>query len=61
MLTTANNLMRREDYRAVKRMDRIQMSEYVVRIYQRGFKAGMQAAANASNEDQKQAEPKDEA
>lgn len=38
-------MIRREDYKAVKRMNREQMSEYLNRIYQRGFEAGKESVA----------------
>ena len=37
--------MKRDDYKAVKRMDRIQMTEYVKTVYKRGYDAGFKAAA----------------
>lgn len=37
--------IRREDYKAVKRMNREQMSDYLNRIYQRGIEAGKQSVA----------------
>lgn len=39
--------MKRDDYKAVKRMDRIQLSAYVERVYTRGYDAGLKAAATA--------------
>lgn len=33
-------LLRREDYKAIKRMDRQQMDAYLQRIYMRGYEAG---------------------
>lgn len=36
--------MKRDDYKAVKRMDRIQMTEYVTTVYKRGYDAGFKAA-----------------
>lgn len=38
--------MKRDDYKAVKRMDRIEMSAYVERIYRRGYEAGFKAATS---------------
>lgn len=35
------NQMKRDDYRAVKRMNREQMSAYLTRIYERGYMAAM--------------------
>lgn len=36
-------MMRREDYKAVKRMDRAQMEKYLRTIYQRGYDAGVKS------------------
>ncbi len=38
-------MMKREDYKRVKHMDRMQMTAYLQNIYQRGYAAGMQALA----------------
>ena len=35
--------MKREDYKAVKRMDKQQLTAYLQKVYQRGFAAGQQA------------------
>lgn len=35
--------IKRDDYKAIKRMDREQMSAYLQRIYMRGFKAGQKS------------------
>lgn len=35
--------IKRNDYKAIKRMDRIQLSEYLSRIWKRGFEAGQKA------------------
>ncbi|MCI8620236.1 MAG: hypothetical protein HFG44_09265 [Oscillospiraceae bacterium] len=40
-------LMRREDYKAVKHMDKTQMSAYLQRVYFRGYEAGLKAAKAA--------------
>ena len=37
-------LMKRDDYKAVKRMDRAQMSDYLQKVYRRGYDAGFKAA-----------------
>lgn len=37
-------LMRREDYKTVKHMDKAQMTAYLQRIYRRGYAAGFKAA-----------------
>lgn len=34
-------MMRREDYKAVKHMDKTQMEKYLQTVYQRGFDAGV--------------------
>lgn len=36
-------MMRREDYKAVKRMDKAQMEKYLQTVYQRGFDAGVKS------------------
>ena len=36
-------MMRREDYKAVKHMDKIQMEKYLQTVYQRGFDAGVKS------------------
>lgn len=33
-------MMRREDYKAVKHMDREQMNTYLERVYKRAYRAG---------------------
>jgi hypothetical protein len=33
-------MLRREDYKAIKRMDKKQMEEYLKRVYMRGYEAG---------------------
>lgn len=38
-------MMRREDYKAVKHMDKAQMERYLNTIYQRGYEAGVKAMA----------------
>ena len=35
--------MKRDDYKAVKRMNREQMSAYLQRIYRRGYDAGIKS------------------
>ena len=39
-------MMKREDYRAVKCMDKSKMEAYLQRIYQRGYEAGVKSVAN---------------
>lgn len=36
-------MMRREDYKAVKHMDKAQMERYLQTVYQRGFDAGVKS------------------
>lgn len=36
-------MMRREDYKAVKHMDKVQMEKYLQTVYQRGFDAGVKS------------------
>lgn len=36
-------MMRREDYKAVKHMDKTQMEKYLQTVYQRGFDAGVKS------------------
>jgi len=35
--------IKRDDYKAIKRMDRIQLSEYLSRVWKRGYEAGKKA------------------
>lgn len=37
--------IKRDDYKAIKRMDRIQLSEYLTRVWKRGYEAGKKAIA----------------
>ena len=37
--------MRREDYKAIKRMDKAQMERYLNSVYRRGYEAGVKAVA----------------
>ncbi len=37
--------MKREDYKAIKHMDREQLTAYLERVYRRGFDAGVRAMA----------------
>jgi hypothetical protein len=39
--------MKRDDYKAVKRMCREEMARYLQRVYQRGYRAGLEAAVRA--------------
>lgn len=36
-------LMKREDYKAIKHMNRASLSDYLSRVYMRGYKAGIEA------------------
>ena len=38
-------MMRREDYKAVKHLDKSMLETYLQRIYQRGYEAGVKAVA----------------
>ena len=40
-------MLKREDYRNIKGMDRFQMERYLETIYRRGYEAGMKAATSA--------------
>lgn len=40
----------REDYKAVKHMDKVQMTAYLQRVYRRGYEAGVAAAEAAAKE-----------
>ena len=37
--------MRREDYKAIKHMDKSQMERYLNSVYRRGYEAGVKAMA----------------
>ena len=39
--------MKRDDYKAVKRMNKEQLTAYLKRIYMRGYEAGLEAAASS--------------
>jgi len=41
-------MMNRDDYKAVKRMNKKQMEEYLQRIYRRGYEAGLKATKSPS-------------
>lgn len=38
-------MMKREDYKAVKHMDKARLERYLETIYQRGYQAGVKAMA----------------
>ncbi|MDR1158337.1 MAG: hypothetical protein LBK75_08580 [Oscillospiraceae bacterium] len=44
-------MLKREDYKAIKHMDKRQMSEYLEKIYLRGFAAGKKAGTAGENPD----------
>lgn len=48
--------MSREDYKAVKHMDKVQMIAYLQRIYRRGYEAGVKAEATRQKAEQAAAE-----
>ena len=48
---TAAPPMKRDDYKAVKHMNKGQMTEYLHRIYLRGFEAGLAAAGYTAPEE----------
>ena len=35
--------MKRDDYKAIKHMDKKQLTEYLSRVYRRGYEAGLKA------------------
>lgn len=39
-------MLRREDYKAIKRMNRQQMDEYLKKVYMRGYNAAMKKVAS---------------
>ena len=47
--------IKRDDYKAIKRMDRSQLSEYLRRVWMRGYEAGQKAIKiNTSQSPQKE-------
>lgn len=40
---TTATLMKREDYKAIKHMDRATLTAYLSRVYMRGYEAGLKA------------------
>lgn len=46
-------MLRREDYKAIKRMDRKQMEEYLKRVYMRGYEAGRKSLTVSAPKSQK--------
>ena len=49
--------MKREDYKAIKHMDKDQLTAYLTRVYRRGFDAGAAAMVKKSAPASPQAEP----
>lgn len=43
MNNSQGQLMKREDYKAVKRMSREQMTKYLYAVWRRGFEAGVES------------------
>lgn len=41
-------MLKREDYKAIKHMNRENMSAYLQKIYRRGFEAGIKASKTAA-------------
>lgn len=46
-------MLRREDYKAIKRMDKKQMEEYLKRVYMRGYEAGRKSLTVSAPKSQK--------
>ena len=42
--------LKREDYKKIKRMDRQQMSDYLQRIYHRGYEVGLKVSTGKVGE-----------
>ena len=40
--------MKRDDYKAIKHMDKATLTAYLKRIYTRGYEAGLKAAASVT-------------
>jgi len=43
--TNQNSGMKRDDYKAIKRMNKAELTAYLSRVYMRGYEAGLKAAA----------------
>jgi hypothetical protein len=41
--------IKRADYKAIKKMDRLQLSDYLSRIWQRGYEAGQKSVSASLN------------
>lgn len=46
----------REDYKAIKHMDKVQLTAYLQRVYNRGYMDGVTATAEAAANEQKSEE-----
>lgn len=46
----------REDYKAIKHMDKVQLTAYLQRVYHRGYMDGVAATAEAAANEQKSEE-----
>jgi hypothetical protein len=46
-------MLRREDYKAIKRMDKKRMEEYLKRVYMRGYEAGRRSLTVSARKSQK--------
>ena len=44
----AAQAMNREDYKAIKHMNKDQLTQYLARVYRRGFEAGYNTAATGT-------------
>lgn len=45
-------MLKREDYRNIKGMDRLQMERYLETVYRRGYEAGMKEASSKITKEQ---------
>jgi len=43
--------VKRDDYRAIKRMNRLELEAYLKRLYQRGYENGLKAMAKQTGKD----------
>ena len=53
-------LINRNDYKAIKRMDREAMSTYLEKVYRKGFEAGLKAARDVQRQTNKDDQTKEE-
>jgi len=51
----AKQVLNRKEYKDIKKMDHNQMSDFMERIYMRGFEAGKKSASGLSEEETKEA------